>query len=106
MAETPESQRQRLRLKLGRHQLVVVSNGEPYGHIYRHGEVEWVPSGAGRRAAQNPYAPDPMADRIPAAVEMDPVEVRRRAYRMRERVCENNIHKWATSILKKISKIA
>jgi trehalose 6-phosphate synthase len=54
----------------------------------------------------NPYAPDEVAEKIRGAVEMDRAEVRRRMERMRERVRENNIYKWAASILKKLSKIA
>jgi trehalose 6-phosphate synthase len=54
----------------------------------------------------NPYAPDEVAEKIREALEMDRAEVRRRMERMRERVRENNIYKWAASILKKLSKIA
>ena len=54
----------------------------------------------------NPYSPDEVAEKIHDAIEMDPTEVRRRMGRMRERVRENNIYKWAASILKKLSKLA
>jgi trehalose-6-phosphate synthase len=36
---------------------------------------------------------------------MNPLEVRRRMERLRERVRENNVYKWAGSILKKLSKL-
>jgi trehalose-6-phosphate synthase len=36
---------------------------------------------------------------------MNPGEVRQRMERMRVRVQENNIYKWASSILKKLSKL-
>ena len=54
----------------------------------------------------NPFCPDEIADRIHDALEMDSVEMRRRMGRMRERVREYNIYKWATSILKKLSRLA
>ncbi len=54
----------------------------------------------------NPYSPDEVAERIREALQMEPAEARRRMERMRERVRENNIFKWAGSILKKLSKIA
>jgi trehalose 6-phosphate synthase len=53
----------------------------------------------------NPYSPDLMAEQIREAVEMNPLEVRRRMERLRERVRENNVYKWAGSILKKLSKL-
>ena len=53
----------------------------------------------------NPYSPDLMAEQIREAVEMNPLEVRQRMERMRERVRENNVYKWAGSILKKLSKL-
>jgi alpha,alpha-trehalose-phosphate synthase [UDP-forming] len=67
-------------------------------------------TGAARELTQalivNPYSTDEMADRIREAIEMDPVEVRRRMGRMREHVRENNIYKWAEDIIKKLSKLA
>ena len=53
----------------------------------------------------NPYSPDRLADQIQEAVEMGPQEVRQRMERMRARVRENNVYKWAGSILKKLSKL-
>lgn len=53
----------------------------------------------------NPYSPDEMAEQIREAIEMDPTEVRRRMGRLRERVREYNIYKWAASILKKLSRL-
>jgi trehalose 6-phosphate synthase len=54
----------------------------------------------------NPYSPSEVAEAIREAVEMGPIEIRRRMGRMRERVRENDIYKWAASILKKLSKVA
>jgi len=54
----------------------------------------------------NPFSPDEVAERIREAVEMDSLEVRRRMGRLREQVRENNIYKWAASILKKLSKLS
>jgi len=53
----------------------------------------------------NPYSPDEIAERIREALEMDSDEVCRRMTKMRERVRENNIYKWAGSILKKLSRL-
>jgi trehalose 6-phosphate synthase len=54
----------------------------------------------------NPYAPDEVAERIRDAIEMSPVEVRRRMGRLREAVRENNIYKWACFAIKKLSRMA
>ena len=54
----------------------------------------------------NPYAPDEIAEKIREALEMDSAEVRRRMNKMRDRVRENNIYKWAGSILKKLSRLS
>jgi trehalose 6-phosphate synthase len=53
----------------------------------------------------NPYSADDVAEAIRRAIEMEPAEVRRRMMRMRERVRENNIYRWAGSILKKVSRL-
>jgi len=53
----------------------------------------------------NPYAPDESAEKIREALEMDSAEVRRRMNKMRDRVRENNIYKWAGSILKKLTRL-
>ena len=53
----------------------------------------------------NPFSPDGMAERIAEALEMGPVETRERMERMRARVQENNVYKWAGSIIKKLSKL-
>jgi len=53
----------------------------------------------------NPYAPDEIAEKIREALEMDSAEVRRRMNKMRDRVRENNIYKWAGSILKKLTRL-
>jgi trehalose 6-phosphate synthase len=54
----------------------------------------------------NPYSAHEMADRIREAIEMDPVEIRRRMGRMRAQIRENNIYKWAGEIIKKLSRLA
>ena len=53
----------------------------------------------------NPYASHELADRIRDAIEMDPVEIRRRMGRLRAQVRENNIYKWAGDVIKKLSKL-
>jgi trehalose 6-phosphate synthase len=54
----------------------------------------------------NPYSADQVAERIREAVEMDPIEVRRRMGRMRRLVREQNVYFWAASVIKKLSKLA
>ena len=53
----------------------------------------------------NPYSSHEMAERIRDAIEMGPVEIRRRMGRLRAQVRENNIYKWAADIIKKLSKL-
>jgi trehalose 6-phosphate synthase len=53
----------------------------------------------------NPFDADQTAERIREAIEMDPLEVRRRMGRLRERVRENNIYKWASDIIQKLSRV-
>jgi len=53
----------------------------------------------------NPYSPDELAERIREAIEMEPIEIRRRMGRMRAQVQENNIYKWAGDIIKKLSRL-
>ena len=40
MPETPESLRHLLRTKLGKQKLIVVSNREPYMHVYQQERVQ------------------------------------------------------------------
>jgi trehalose 6-phosphate synthase len=54
----------------------------------------------------NPFSADETAEAIREAVEMDPVEVRRRMGRLREQVRENNVYRWAASVIKKLTKVA
>jgi trehalose 6-phosphate synthase len=54
MPETPETLRERLRAKLGEHKFVVVSNREPYMHVYRDGQVDWVRPASGVTVALDP----------------------------------------------------
>jgi trehalose 6-phosphate synthase len=54
----------------------------------------------------NPYSADQVAEKIREAVEMDPIEVRRRMGRMRRLVREQNVYFWAASVIKKLSKLA
>ena len=53
----------------------------------------------------NPYAPEQMSEAIQTAIEMDPAEVRRRMDRLRERVRENNVYKWAGDIIRKLLRL-
>ena len=54
----------------------------------------------------NPYAPHEFAEKIHEAIQMEPVEIRRRMGRLREQVRDNNIYKWAGDIIRKLSKLA
>ncbi len=54
----------------------------------------------------NPYTADKTAEQIRQAIEMEPLEVRQRMARMRQHVRENNIYRWAATIIKKLSKLA
>ncbi len=53
----------------------------------------------------NPYAADELADQIHRALAMDPQEVRTRMRRLRERVRERNIYKWAGDIVRKLGRL-
>ncbi len=53
----------------------------------------------------NPYAPEEMAEAVREAIEMEPIEVRRRMGSLRERVRENNVYKWAGDIIGKLSRV-
>jgi len=53
----------------------------------------------------NPYAPDELAAEIRRAIEMEPMEIRRRMGRLRALVREHNIYWWATSVIKKLAKL-
>jgi trehalose 6-phosphate synthase len=54
----------------------------------------------------NPFSPDNMAAKITEALEMDPLEARQRMERMRARVRDHNVYRWASLILKKLSNLA
>src|SRR3990172_11196750 len=54
MPETPKSLRNLLRSKLGEHKFVVVSNREPYMHVYQQGRVEWIRPASGLTVALDP----------------------------------------------------
>jgi alpha,alpha-trehalose-phosphate synthase [UDP-forming] len=66
-------------------------------------------TGAARELSEalivNPYDPDSMAEHIREAIEMEPIEMKRRMGRMREQVRENNVYKWAGDIIQKLSKL-
>ena len=53
----------------------------------------------------NPFAPDQTAEAIRNAIEMDPMEMQRRMKRLRERVRENNVYKWAGDIIRKLIRL-
>ena len=52
----------------------------------------------------NPYATKQFADAIHQALNMDVAERRRRMRKMRDIVRENNIYKWAGSIMQPLMK--
>jgi len=52
--ESRESLRQLIRYKLGRRRFVVVSNREPYMHIFRDGRVSWIRPASGLTVALDP----------------------------------------------------
>jgi trehalose-6-phosphate synthase len=54
----------------------------------------------------NPYSPDETAQKMREAIEMEPLEVRKRMGRLRAQVRENNIYKWAADIMRKMTKLA
>lgn len=54
----------------------------------------------------NPFAPDDMAEKMRAAIEMPPDEMRRRMTLLRTQVRDHNIYRWAADIIKKLSKFA
>ncbi len=54
MPESRESLRQLIRAKLRNHKFVVVSNREPYMHVYRNGHVEWMRPPSGVTTALDP----------------------------------------------------
>ena len=67
-------------------------------------------TGAARQLRQamiiNPYAVDELSESIYTALTMSDKEVQARMRRLRESVRENNIYKWAESILRKLSRLA
>ena len=67
-------------------------------------------TGAARQLRQamiiNPYAVDELSESIYTALTMSDKEVQARMRRLRETVRENNIYKWAESILRKLSRLA
>jgi trehalose 6-phosphate synthase len=54
LAESRETLRQLIRRRLGRHPFVVVSNREPYSHLYQNGRVEWIRPASGLTVALDP----------------------------------------------------
>jgi trehalose 6-phosphate synthase len=53
----------------------------------------------------NPYDLDATADAIRRALEMDPVERRARMARMRQRVREHNVYRWAGLLLADLARL-
>jgi trehalose 6-phosphate synthase len=53
----------------------------------------------------NPYDMDKTAEGIRVALEMDPVERRKRMRRMRNAVMSNNIYKWGANLIEDLSQI-
>ncbi len=54
MAETRDSLRRLIRRKLGKHRFIVVSNREPYVHVYRNGRIECERPESGMAVALDP----------------------------------------------------
>jgi trehalose 6-phosphate synthase len=54
----------------------------------------------------NPYAADAFAETIRQALEMDPAEGRLRMRHLRQTVARNNVYRWATSVVEKLSEQA
>ena len=54
MPESRESLQQHLRRRLRKHQFVVVSNREPYQHVYRDGRITWRQPASGVTVALDP----------------------------------------------------
>ncbi len=54
----------------------------------------------------NPYATDDVATAIRLAIDMTPEEAGRRMRKMREQVRERNVYRWASDIVRKLSKLA
>ncbi len=54
----------------------------------------------------NPFATDSFAEALRQALEMDPEEARRRMRRLRSAVANQNVYRWAASIVDKLSELA
>ena len=54
MPETRETLRHLIRTKLRGAKFVVVSNREPYMHVYRSGKIDWIRPASGMTAALDP----------------------------------------------------
>ena len=53
----------------------------------------------------NPYATDALGETIAEAVAMPEAERRRRMTKLRKQVAENNVYRWAGSILEELTRI-
>lgn len=53
----------------------------------------------------NPYASDEIAETIHAAIQMHADARKKRMIKLRQRVCENNIYRWAADIITELVKI-
>src|SRR5260370_21897686 len=53
----------------------------------------------------NPYDTEEMAEAIHSALEMDPKERRARMRRMRQRVKEQNIYRWAGNLISELCEV-
>jgi trehalose 6-phosphate synthase len=53
----------------------------------------------------NPYSIEEFADSIRYAIEMPPDEKRRRMERMRDVIVENNVYRWAASIITELASL-
>jgi trehalose-6-phosphate synthase len=107
--------------KVGGHKFILVSNREPYIHVYvakesvasRYDErgvlVLSKFTGSARELENavlvNPIATDQFADALKAALEMAPDEQAARMKKLRETVRENNVYRWAGNIVREMKNL-
>ena len=119
--ENRVSLRRLIRTQLRGAKFLVVSNREPYQRVHQNGHVEWMRSAGGVSVALDPVMQassrgglggprqrrcGPRRSRRRRYYLLDPAaEVRRRMDRMRQRVCENNVYKWAGDVIRKLLRL-
>jgi len=53
----------------------------------------------------NPFSEEEIAAGIASALQLSPAERKRRMFRMRATVAENNVFRWAANILSTLAKV-